>query len=132
MRLSGAFSKMRRLIRIYRAGLSRELSATAAYRGSLAIWMFGVVVAPYVSLTVWLAVLGDQEAIGPYGRARSCSITSASPGGHADQRLLRTYPEDIRRGGLNQHLLRPWSYLHHYIINNIGESSPRCDPGAQD
>jgi len=123
MRLSGAFSKMRRLIRIYRAGLSRELSATAAYRGSLAIWMFGVVVAPYVSLTVWLAVLGDQEAIGPYGRAQlvqyylSVSLVAMLTGAWAAHFI----PEDIRRGGLNQHLLRPWSYLHHYIINNIGE-----------
>jgi len=123
MRLSGASSKMRRLLRIYKAGLSRELAATAAYRGSLAIWMFGVVAAPYVSLTVWLAVLGDREAIGPYGRAQfvqyylGVSLAAMLTGAWAAHFI----PEDIRRGGLNEHLLRPWSYFHHYIINNIGE-----------
>ena len=117
------FSRMRRLLRIYRVGLGRELAATAAYRGSLAIWMFGLVVAPYVSLTVWLAVLGDRDAIGPYGRAQfvqyylGVSIVAMLTGAWASYFIA----ESIRRGGLNEHLLRPWSYLHHYIINNLGE-----------
>lgn len=122
-RSSVAFSRARRLIRAYRAGLSRELSAVATYRGSLAIWMFGMVVSPYLALLVWLAALGNKPAVGPFGRDELVryflSVTVISMLTNAWS--MYWIGESIRRGDLNFYLLQPWSYLHHHIINNIGE-----------
>jgi len=111
------------LIRVYRVGLSRELASATAYRGSLIIWMFGLVASPYISLSVWLAVLGEKASVGPYDRADlvqyylSVSLISMLTGAWGGLYIAQA----IRRGGLNLHLLRPWSYLHSHIINNIGE-----------
>ena len=117
------FSKARRLIRVYHAGLSRELNAATSYRGSLIIWMFSIVASSYISLTVWLAILGERSAIGAYDRSSlityflGVSLVSMLTGAWAGHFVA----EDIRLGGLDRRLIKPWPYLHEFIINNMGE-----------
>ena len=121
------FSKARRLIRVYHAGLSRELNVTTSYRGSLIIWMFSIVASSYVSLAVWLAVLGQRSAIGGYDRSGlityflGVSLVSMLTGAWAGYFVA----EEIRNGRLDRHLIKPWPCLHQNVINNIGEKIPK-------
>jgi ABC-2 type transport system permease protein len=103
--------------------LAREFSAALAYRGSLAVWMFGVVATSYVSLAVWLAALGDKASIGSFSRSGLVQyyLSSAIVAMLTSAWAVYWVSESIRMGGLNQHLLKPWSFLHFHIINSVGE-----------
>ena len=114
---------MTRLVRVYQAGLSRELNATTSYRGSLIIWMFSIVATAYISLAVWLAVMGERSSLGAYDRSGlvtyflGVSLVSMLTGAWAGHFVA----DNIRRGELDRYLLKPWPYVHEAIINNVGE-----------
>lgn len=121
------FSKVKRLAKVYKAALSRQLNQTTSFRGSLFIWMFGIIATSYISLSVWLAVLGSREAVGSYTRSNfvqyylTVSLVTMLTGAWAGHWIAY----EIRLGTLDRSLIRPWSYLHFLIVNNIGEKIPK-------
>ena len=118
---AGATSAIEYITYRWRASLARRWT----YRGSLAVWMFGVVATSYVSLAVWLAALGDKASIGAFNRSGLVQyyLSSALIAMLTSAWAVYWVSESIRMGGLNQHLLKPWSFLHFHIINNIGEKA---------
>jgi ABC-2 type transport system permease protein len=89
--------------------------------------MFSLVASSYIALSVWLAVLNQQDTVQGYGRTEfiqyylGVTLVSMLTGAWAGYWVAH----QIRVGSLDRHLLRPWDYLHYAIINNIGEKIPK-------
>lgn len=85
--------------------------------------MFSIIATSYVSLAVWLAVLGGSATVGAYDRSGlvtyflGVSMVSMLTGAWAGTFVA----DSIRSGGLDPYLLKPWGYIHHFVVNNLGE-----------
>ena len=117
-----------------------NLMTTLEYRGAFLIWVLTDVLAPLISLRVWL-VVADATGAGSSG----ASGTGGAGGGlPLDRGQLITYfllvsvcstatiswliyllPEGIRQGTLSVQLLRPASPVASYLGNNLGEKAVR-------
>jgi ABC-2 type transport system permease protein len=85
--------------------------------------MFSIVAGAYVSLAVWLAVLGDRPMLGIYDRS---GLITYYLGSSVISMLTAAWAgyfvaQNIRDGGLDRYLIRPWDYFHSFVINNVGE-----------
>jgi ABC-2 type transport system permease protein len=109
-------------LRVIRRTVAMNVMHTLEYRGAFFVFMVNTVVAPLVSLLVWLTV-SEQGVSLPYDRSQLVtyyvllSVVSMLTGTWQASFLA----EDIRLGSLSKWLLRPCSFVAHWIGNNVGE-----------
>ena len=110
------------LLRLVRRQVAMNVMVTIEYRGAFFVFMLTTAIGPLISLLVWLAA-SEQGVALPYGRREF--VTYFVLLGLVDMLTgvwLGWYlADDIRRGALSPLLLRPASFMAHYIGNNIGE-----------
>jgi ABC-2 type transport system permease protein len=109
-------------LRVIRRTVAMNVMQTLEYRGAFFVFMVNTVVAPLVSLLVWLAV-SEQGVSLPYNRSQFVtyyvllSLVSMLTGTWGASFLA----DGIRLGGLSPWLLRPGPSIAFWIGNNVGE-----------
>lgn len=109
------FKRMHRLI-------AMNVQVSTAYRAAFVVYMVNAILAPLLSMLVWLTVAGQGAAL-PYDRQELVtyfilvsvvSVLTASW-------LADWVAEQIRFGGLSSWLLLPVPYIVFQAANNVGE-----------
>ena len=103
-----------------------NLMGELEYRGAFLIWIVEETLSSFVSLAVWLAVLGHSPRL-PLDRSQLFTyfIAQGLVNSIAGTWLIYLIPENIRDGHLSQKLLRPVPPMAHWIANNVGEKGLR-------
>jgi ABC-2 type transport system permease protein len=99
-----------------------NIQMTLAYRGSFILIMFHTVMAPLISLLIWLTI-SEQGVPLPYDRSQFVTYFTLLG---AVAMLTGTWmafyiAERIRLGGLSRDLVRPAPALFESLGNNLGE-----------
>lgn len=113
---------MRRLVQIYAIRLKTELMLQFQYRGSLAIWMLGLVIEPVIYLLIWSAVAQAQggEANGySAGRFAAYFMTTMVVTHFTFTWIMYEYSYRIRSGVLAGMLLHPLHPIHSDVCENV-------------
>jgi len=112
----------RRLGSVYRAKFRAEIALQFAYRGSLVIWLLGLVLGPVIYLVVWRTVAETRGGdVGTYGAADFAGyfvvlmiVNQLTFSWHFGEFEWR-----IRNGFFSPLLLRPIHPIHTDVVENL-------------
>jgi ABC-2 type transport system permease protein len=110
------------LLILYRAQFKTTIAEQFAYRGSLVIWILGLILEPVIYLSVWSAVARSQGgAVDTFTASDFAAYyLIAMLVDHAGMTWIMWEMEYwIRQGNLSPLLVRPVHPIHRHIANNL-------------